>query len=111
MIMEKKKSINDIDPKGNNSEISRDIPEENITSEQIEQSEIAQNEYEVERGEGPFEGVSNAHMDDSPESKGNLGVNRSSQTQYEKEKYNKEAENVRGGPDTGSGRASGSDRA
>jgi hypothetical protein len=109
--MEKKKSINDIDPNGNNSEISRDVPEENITSEEIEQSEIVQNKYEKQRGEGPFEGVSKANMDQSAENKGNLGVNKSSQTQYEKEKYNKEADKVSGGPDSGSGRASGADRA
>jgi hypothetical protein len=107
--MEKKKSINDIDPYGDSSEISRDIPEENITSEQIEQSEKVQKDYEKQKGEGSFEGVSNSHMD--PEHRGNLGVKRSSQTQYEKEKYNKEAEKVSGGPDTGAGRASGSDRA
>ena len=108
--MEKKKSINDSDPYGNNSELSRDVPEENVTSEQIEQSEIAQNNYERQRGEKPFDGVSNSNMDDSPQDKGDFSVQKSSLSRHEKEKFDKEADKIRGGADTGSGRASGADK-
>lgn len=109
--MDNKKSINDIDPNTDPSRIRTDVPEENITSEEIEQSELAENKYEKQRGESSFDGVSNTTIDPSSEKKGNLGVNQSVLSDSEKEKFNEDAKKVSGGPDIGSGRASGADRA
>ena len=110
-FMKTKRTINDNDPNRDNSRIETDKPEENITSEEIEQSEISQNKFEKQRGESSFEGVSNTTIDSSPERKGNIGVNQSSLSDYEKQKFNKDAENIEGDGDSGSGRSSGADRA
>ena len=107
--MKSKKSINDNDPNRDNTRIVTDIPEENITSEQIESSELSQKKYESQKGDSSFEGVSNSEIDQSPERKGNLGVNKSSLSDYEKHKFNKDAEDIQGGGD--SGRSEGADRA
>lgn len=88
------------------------ISEEGITNDQIEKYEVAEGNFDKERNErAAGADVSQSNIDTSQDHRGNIGVQKSNLTPEEKLRYDREAEDIKGGGDIGEGRGSGSDRA